>query len=200
MENLVSSLLFSHADLLSLALLGRMRCLVRFQPLQSCWSCSDYQSKEKCHAKEMTGDYWTDLISSEPETWTLHQWHQHCKITDQRCSWASLGTGGDGEGQDPEPSPTRNIFSSAEQMAWGGKWAATAWSSFLLPWAQLNPVALEQQCHSHCHSSHPDSCSSVMASLPTDRHYPLQIWEEAILNHSLQFHSPSQSPLCSTIP
>lgn len=105
MENLVSSLLSSHPDLFSLALLGRMRCLVRFQPLQSCWSCSDYQSKEKCHAKEMTGDYWTDLISSEPETWTLHQWHQHCKITDQRRSRASLGTGGDGEGQDPSPAP-----------------------------------------------------------------------------------------------
>lgn len=42
---------------------------VRFQPLhRGADFFPDYQSKEKCHAKEMTGDHWTDdLISSEPE-------------------------------------------------------------------------------------------------------------------------------------
>lgn len=131
---------YSFSSLICSPLLCWVRLNVRREPgeisasAQSCWFFPDYQSKEKCHTKEMTGDPWTDdLISSEPEIWTLHQWHHHWEITDQRRSRASLGTGGDWEGQGSRASSTRSIFSSADQMAWGGRWAATAWSGFLLP-------------------------------------------------------------------
>lgn len=75
-------------------------------------------------------------------------------------------------------------------MAHGGHWAATAWSSFLPPWAQPSPVAFERSSSVTPIHSHPDPCSSGIAPSPTDRHCPLQIWEGAILNHS---HSHSQS-------
>lgn len=148
MENLVSFLLFSHPDLSSLTLLGRIK-----RTMRAWWDFSlctelliffNYQRKENCHVKETIVDYWSDdLISSEAEIWSLHQWHQHCEITDQTLpsfTWHGRRLGGTGI-QSPAPP---GIF-LALLIRWPAEdWAATAWSRFLLPQAQPNPVALEK--------------------------------------------------------
>lgn len=77
--------------------------------------------------------------------WFNFQWardlkQHHWEIRDAPgCHLAQEEIGRD---RDPEPSSTRSIFSSADLMAWGGRWAATAWGNFPLPWAQLGAVAL----------------------------------------------------------
>lgn len=116
LEFLTEWKIWSHPYSFSILICSPLLCWVGFDvwwepgeisaSAQSCWFFSDYQSKEKCHAKEMTGDYWAnDLICSEAEIWTLHQWQHQRDHRSERLpgfTWHRRRLGGTGI-QGPAP-------------------------------------------------------------------------------------------------